>query len=190
MTTDTTSTNSTELYLLATDYNFPKIYPPEGFRIVNYVQGDVDTWVRIQPKTEKYITITKELYIQQFGKNHERLSQRQFFIVDNKTNKAVGTSTSWYLDVETSQDDKTTENWGRVHWVCVLEEYQGKGLGKALVSHTLSKLVELGHSKIFLYTDTRLENAVHIYKNCFKFVEQDKGLIARIKKANMLAVYD
>jgi len=182
---------NTELFMQCDNLNFPIINVPEGFKILNYKSGDMETWITIQSQTEKLINITNELYFQTYGNDDKTLSERQFFIIDTKLNKAVGTASAWFLDLpvdlkkasETSNssiDNCEKESWGRLHWVCILPEYQGKGLGKAIVSFTLQKLIELGHKKIFLDTDTRRENAVHIYKS-FGFKEQDKDVIKVIK---------
>ena len=177
--------NENELFLESLDMNFPVIPLNPDYKIVPYKAGDIDTWISIQSQTEKFIEITKELYYRNFGDDDEILSQRQFFLIDNKTNKAIGTTTAWFLFLD---EHCTAEKWGRVHWVCILPEYQGKGLGKALVSFTLEKLKELGHTEIFLDTDIRRQNAVHIYKS-FGFKEQDKEFIKVIKRYHNLALY-
>jgi ribosomal protein S18 acetylase RimI-like enzyme len=59
----------------------------------------------------------------------EELGRRLFFVI-NGDGKEVGTITSWW-DVTGARRDPS------IHWFAVNPEYQGLGLGKALVSECL-----------------------------------------------------
>lgn len=45
----------------------------------------------------------------------------------------------------------------------LLQEYQGKGLGRLLLENAFAKAKELGYKEIIIETNTRLDKAVTLY---------------------------
>jgi GNAT superfamily N-acetyltransferase len=54
--------------------------------------------------------------------------------------------------------------------MAVDEKFQGKKIGHRLIEVTIEKARELGLQKIMLYSNTKLQPAIHLYKK-FGFVE-------------------
>ncbi|MHB1630374.1 MAG: GNAT family N-acetyltransferase [Bacilli bacterium] len=82
--------------------------------------------------------------------------------------EAVGTITSWWNHTGERRDPS-------IHWLAVRNEYQGLGLGKALVSECLKHLVFLeGEKDVWLYTQTWSHKAIGLYiKTGFELVQQE-----------------
>ncbi|MCY1029022.1 GNAT family N-acetyltransferase, partial [Mammaliicoccus sciuri] len=59
----------------------------------------------------------------------------------------------------------TDSHLGRIHFVAIKPEYQGKKLSKPLLSAALNKLIELGHKEVFLTTQTTSYPAINMYLN-------------------------
>ncbi len=53
-----------------------------------------------------------------------------------------------------------------MHWLAVLPQYQGRGLGKVLLSAVCQRLRALGHTATYLCTANVRERAIQLY---FKF---------------------
>jgi GNAT superfamily N-acetyltransferase len=84
---------------------------------------------------------------------------RCFFVVENSTNRAVGTAMAWY-----APEFVEGENYGRVHWVSMIPEFQGKGLAKPMMTAVLNRLAQ-SHTKAVLGTQTFRKAAVRLYLN-------------------------
>lgn len=134
----------------------PQFSLPEGFILRWYEPGDERLWIRIHLVTERLRIVTPELFFQQFGSDLEMLARRQCYLFA-PDGTAIGTSTAWFDDAFEGQ------RCGRVHWVAVLPEFQGRGLGKALVTHTCRRLRELGHDRAYLATSALRIPAIRLY---------------------------
>jgi len=55
------------------------------------------------------------------------------------------------------------QRYGRVHWVAIVPEMQGKGLSKPMLSVVLDRLRELGHGRAYLTTNTVRTAAINLY---------------------------
>jgi GNAT superfamily N-acetyltransferase len=89
------------------------------------------------------------------------LRDRQFFLLDAKGD-AIGTMTAWFA----KEDPRTL---GRINWVALIPQSQGKGLSKLLMVIALHRLRELGHEKACAGTSTSRLAAINL--NCqFGFV--------------------
>lgn len=54
--------------------------------------------------------------------------------------------------------------------MAVSDAFQGFGIGKLLILHCFAVAAELGIPRLILYSNTRLESAIHLYRK-FGFVE-------------------
>jgi ribosomal protein S18 acetylase RimI-like enzyme len=48
--------------------------------------------------------------------------------------------------------------------MAVDENVQGKGVGQALLDAAIAKAADMGLDKLVLYSNTKLEPAIHLYK--------------------------
>jgi GNAT superfamily N-acetyltransferase len=84
------------------------------------------------------------------------LPERQLFLLDCE-GVAVGTATAWF------NNDYRGEKCGRIHWVAIVPEHQGRGLSKPLLSAACRRLEELGHHKAYLVTSSVRIPAISLY---------------------------
>jgi GNAT superfamily N-acetyltransferase len=71
--------------------------------------------------------------------------------------EVIGTGAAWF------DDDFGGARIGRVHWVAILPEYQGRGLSKPLLSAICRRLRELGHGRAYLATASARSRAIQLY---------------------------
>jgi putative acetyltransferase len=49
--------------------------------------------------------------------------------------------------------------------MAVSEECRGRGIGKAMLAHAIGRARELGARRLYLETNTKLPNAIHLYES-------------------------
>lgn len=144
--------------------DLPPLLPSTFFVIREYTPGDEAAWTRIQTAADRYNTITPTLFFREFGRDASEHARRVLFASHNE--QPIGTSTAWW---GAWQNDE----WGRVHWVAVLPEWQRKGVGRALLIAACHRLRELGHSKAFLTTAPVRTEALRLYRSIGFNTRQD-----------------
>jgi GNAT superfamily N-acetyltransferase len=153
-----------ELWMVREDLEgVPHFAPPPGFELRWYEPGDELLWVRLQAPFYDPGAVNLELFRKQYGSDEVELRHRMCFLVA-PAGETVGTATAW------SCDGYRGPEWGRVHWVAVAGEHQGRGLGKVLLSAVFRRLAQLGHTRAYLTTSRERPNAVDLYR-FFGFVE-------------------
>ena len=156
--------------------NVPVFALPDGFSLRWYQPGDEAHWLRIHAAADHYNEITSQLFRKQFGPEGERglqsastgespsginsalqnLCERQCYLLDPR-GEVIATGTAWF------NDDFEGARWGRVHWVVIVPDYQGRGLAKPLMSAVCRRLRELGHDRAYLSTSTARITAIRLY---------------------------
>ncbi|MFC2124038.1 GNAT family N-acetyltransferase [Bacteroidota bacterium] len=147
--------------------DYPRFDVPPGYSIRYYVKGDYNAWLRIHSEAEPYHKVDRQLFFEQFGDDEKIIRDRQFFVCDH-TGKEVGTATAWF------NDDLVGRNYGRIHWVAVSPDHQGKGLAKALTTRLCDRFVELAHTQALLTTENFRVDAIHIYMK-FGFIPSSRN---------------
>ncbi len=141
---------------------------PSEFSLAGFGPRDEVQWAGIETAVGEFMTESEALtYFQATYLPHSDELTRRCVFVRQADGAAVGTITSWWNTTEERRDPS-------VHWLAVRPDYQGLGLGKALVSECLKRLVWLeGDRNIFLHTQTWSHRAIAIYiKAGFEFVGQ------------------
>lgn len=136
--------------------------PPPGYALRWYRPGDERKWVEIQRQAERYVRASEDLFRKEFGGDAETLGRRQAFLLDARAT-AVATATAWF------DDDYHGRRYGRLHWVAVVPDFQGRGLSKPLLSAVLRRMRKLGHDRAYLRTATARIPAINLYA-AFGFV--------------------
>jgi len=136
--------------------NLPEFALPSGFVLRWYRPGDEAHWLRIHLFADHFNTITPELFQKLFGSDEQNLRDRQCYLLA-PTGQVIGTGTAWF------NDNFEGARWGRVHWVAIVPEFQGQGLGKCLLSAVCRQLRELGHERAYLSTSTARVPAIRLY---------------------------
>jgi ribosomal protein S18 acetylase RimI-like enzyme len=137
--------------------DLPAFAMSDGFSLRWYRPGDEAHWLRIHLAADRFNQFTPKLFRAQFGLDEVLLSQRQCYLL-NPLAEVVGTATAWF------KDDFDGARWGRVHWMAIAPEFQGRGLGSALLSAICQRLRELGHERAYLTTSTARVSAIRLYR--------------------------
>ena len=129
-----------------------------SLKILKY--GEVDNplgiWCEIECSAGEFLSkkLAKDRFQSEFlATDTFEISSRCFFLFHD--NKAVATATAWYGEFE-------GEPAGRLHWVAVKKEFQGRGFSKIIVSEALSYLREY-YSLAYLTTQPSSFKAIKIY---------------------------
>lgn len=146
--------------------DIPQFALCEPFAIRRYEPGDENVWTDIHLKADRYNTITPDLFAKQFGSDVQVLRERQCYLCKADA-RAIGTASAWF------DDNYNGQRSGRVHWVAIVPEMQGKGLSKPLLAAVCNRLKELGHERACLGTSTARIPAVSLYLK-FGFVPEIK----------------
>ena len=131
---------------------------PPLYSLRAFASRDLGAWTAIQAAADRYNVITTSLFEAAFGVDPSAHRDR-IFIACDEDGAAVGTVAAWFGEGENRAA-------GRVHWVAVLPEHQGRGLGRALVCHSVNRLIELGHTDAYLTTSAARLAALHLYDAC------------------------
>jgi len=128
---------------------------PEGYSFRMYTPGLETEWIRIQDEADDYIKVDKKFFEQEFHPHEEELPRRMVMLTHG--DNLIGTATAWPDDI---YGDPGT---GRLHWVAIVPEYQGKGLAVSLTYFTLSLFPALGCSRAYLLTNAVRIPAISLY---------------------------
>jgi len=155
-------------------FSEPKL--PDGFTIRAYQKGDLEAWAKIEVSVGEFENNDKayESFNKLYLPYENMLPLRMFFVVA-PSGEPVATATAFFSD---------KRKWMKsvLHWVAVKPEFQGKGLGRAIVQKALNAIVEFEPKRdIYLFTQTWSHKAVKLYLSLgFKMVRTPNGL-AKIK---------
>jgi GNAT superfamily N-acetyltransferase len=129
---------------------------PPGYAIRWYRPGDREAWLRIHVLAEKEVPTSARIYEEQFAAADSERARRQAFLLDAAGHE-IGTASAWF------HESYHGRRFGRVHWVAIVPEHQGKGLAKPLLTAVCNRLIELGHDNAYLTTWTNKLPAIHLY---------------------------
>lgn len=131
---------------------------PAGYSFCHYNEGNESEWAEIESSVAEFDgpASAATYYNREFMPYAEELKRRQLFI-QNPDGKKIATITAWWKMTGERRD-------AIIHWVAVRPEYQGKGLGKALVSGGIKLMVSIeGDVDMYLHTQTWSYKAINIY---------------------------
>lgn len=132
---------------------------PEGYHFVFYKDGDRDAWIDIEKSAKEFGSYSQgiQAWNKYYAARQDELPGRMVFIEDSNGIK-VATATAFYNIYGL---DKTGSAW--LHWVAVRRGFQGHGLSKPLVLHTLDVMKGLGYKHVKIPTQTNTWLACKIY---------------------------
>jgi ribosomal protein S18 acetylase RimI-like enzyme len=146
----------------------PQYVLPPGYSFVPFSPGDEVKWAEIETSVGEFDSVTEAL--DYFRENYlsfpGEVESRTIFLQTVEGEK-VGTVTSWWNYSGIRRDPA-------LEWIAVKPEYQGLGLGKAVVFEGLKRMVLIeGDRDIFLHTQTWSYRAVAIYLQAgFEFIKK------------------
>jgi GNAT superfamily N-acetyltransferase len=130
---------------------------PAGYSIRWYEPGDEEHWLRIQSLADDDHEIHLGVFRKYFGSDEKVLRQRQCYLLA-PDRMPVGSATAWF------DDNFEGCHWGKLHWVAIVPEFQGRGLAKPLMTAVCRRLRELGHERVYLTTATTRIPAIRLYR--------------------------
>ncbi|OGG47811.1 MAG: hypothetical protein A3F84_12775 [Candidatus Handelsmanbacteria bacterium RIFCSPLOWO2_12_FULL_64_10] len=139
--------------------DLPPVRLPEGYAIRAYRDGDAGAFVRVKNaafagETGSGRAWTSEDFRKEYLESPHFRPERVFFAVCGE--EPVGTTTAWTWTHEGREV-------GLIHWVAVVPEHRGKGLGEALNVRALHHLREMGYREAVLNTNASHKAAVRLY---------------------------
>jgi ribosomal protein S18 acetylase RimI-like enzyme len=147
----------------------PKVILPESFIFSFYSEGDERSWADIMTSVGEFDSYDEayEYYIKEYTPHKDELKRRSLFIATKDGDK-IGTLTNWWNYTNGRRDPS-------IHWVGVKNEFQGLGLGKALIYEGMRLMIELeGDRDYYLHTQTWSYKAINIYiKAGYDFVKDE-----------------
>ena len=144
---------------------------PEGFsfRLFNKVSDSGD-WGRIEASVLEFDSeFEAESYFKKaYIPFADKLRDRCLFVT-NQSGLPIATATAWFADSELGHQ-------ASLHWVAVFPEYQGMGIGKAIVQKCLCLFRELEPDcDVWLHTQTWSHVAVKMYQRLgFNILKTDR----------------
>jgi GNAT superfamily N-acetyltransferase len=143
--------------------NLPSFELPAGYRIRTFRSGEENVWSEIETAAGEFqnMDVALNAFNVNFGEDVEAMLSRGFF-VETDGGLAVGTATAWYNPSFLGRD------YGRVHWVGIRPDHQGRGLAKPLVGAVMKRLAE-SHERAYLKTFNTRIPAIKVYLD-FGFV--------------------
>ncbi|MET3697479.1 acetyltransferase (GNAT) family protein [Bacillus oleivorans] len=146
------------LYMLHNLNKIPVFPLPEGFHF-RFFQDSTDdiNWARITAATGEFNNEQDALnrFNLEFRTNLNEAQKRILFL-ETTAGQTVGTATAWF-------GVWSNEIIGRLHWIEIIPEFQGKKLGKPLITEAMNILARY-HEKAYLKTQTTSLAAIHLYK--------------------------
>ncbi len=147
----------------------PKVYLPEGYVFKLYTKGDEKSWADIMVSVGEFDSYKEalECFQKDYLPYQEEVLRRTLFI-EAVDGEKIGTLTNWWNYTQGRRDPS-------IHWVGVKPEYQGLGLGKALVFEGMRRMIEMeGDRDYFLHTQTWSYKAITIYlKAGYDFIKEE-----------------
>lgn len=139
--------------------DIPHLPLPAGYHFRTFRRGDESLWAEVQTAAGLFESTDKALerFAGEFAPHIEEMESRCFFIISEETGEAVGAGVAWH-----DADFQGEGDYGRLHWVAMRPEYQGRGLGKPLVSLLMERLAET-HERAYLWTNHTCARAIYIY---------------------------
>jgi GNAT superfamily N-acetyltransferase len=141
--------------------NIPQFAFPEGYSIrpmqalARDGADEAGVWADIWRDAEGNAAYNTAVFHKEFGTDYPATQWRCYFVL-NENGVAVGTISAWYNRRYKGQ------NHGQIHWVALRRSVWGKGLGKAMLTYTLTQMAQW-HERAFLGTQSKRLAALKLY---------------------------
>ena len=143
---------------------------PEGFNFVKFKKGDEKSWAEIETSVLEFENVesAKEYFENKFLSYLSEIERRTLFI-ENENGEKIATFTAWWRYTG-------ERRYPFMEWVAVKPGYQGKGLGKAIISEGVKLMVAIeGDCDMYIPTQTWSHKAIKLYRWAgFDFETEEK----------------
>jgi ribosomal protein S18 acetylase RimI-like enzyme len=160
------------------------------YRFGWYQPGDEGRWAEVETSAGEFPSSDAALdhFAREFAAHPQELRRRMLFLYE-PGGRAVGTCSAWH------GTDIGGVPRGRIHWVGIVPEFQGRRLAKPLMTAAMNRMAQL-HDQAYLTTQTTSFKAIKIYLDFgfspyVKTVEHERGwaLLADLLGHPALATY-
>ena len=148
-------------------YQHREVVLPYGFSIVSYEKGFEKGWAELEYAIGDFDSLdeAEHYFVETYLQNQALFSNILFLLSPDKS--VVGSCIAW-------QDKRKESIVSSLHWLVVDEEYQGRGLGKALCYATMNRFKEQGNFPVYVHTQPWSWKAIFLYLSIgFKLQKTD-----------------
>ena len=140
---------------------------PDGYHIRNCRPDELKIWKEFpfdnEEDKKEYYEFMSQYFNDVYSCNLNEFYNRCLFVCEDETDRPVATCFIW----------KAYNKINTIHWFKTIKEYEGKGLGRALLSYIMCSLNEDDYP-VFLHTQPGSFRAIGLYSNFgFKIVTND-----------------
>lgn len=130
---------------------------PKGFHVRSCRKDELEVWKQFpfdnaQDKVQ-YLDFMTDYYNSVYKKNEELFYKSCLFVCDSN-DRPVATCFAW----------KSYESFYTIHWLKVLKEYEGMGLGRAILSIVMKQIPKEEYP-IYLHTQPGSFRAIKLYSD-------------------------
>jgi len=131
---------------------------PEGYSFRLFTTGGEADWARIETSVDEFESMgSAQAYFEQAYLPHRQEVEKRCLFVLNPEGFPIGTALSWYAD-------SALGHQALLNWVAVCPDYQGLGLGRAIVQQALINFRTLEPDQpVWLHTQTWSPPAIKLY---------------------------
>ena len=157
---------------------------PDGFSFKFFEPDDVPHWGGIEASVLEFASEAEACeYFERSYLPHLHELQKRCILILNANGAPVATATAWFAVSELGYQ-------ASLHWVATRPEYQGKGLGKAVVQKALAVFRELEPGKpVWLHTQTWSHGAVRLYHSLGFNMVRREGLAVTTTRDGTPKIY-
>lgn len=130
---------------------------PKGFHIRNLKAEELETWMRFPFDTTENeaenLLFMKNFFNDVYGDKKE-LFFKSCMVVCDQSDKPISTCFVW----------KAYDKFWTVHWFKTLKQFEGKGLGRAILTYVLKSVPE-NEFPVYLHTQPSSFRAIKLYSD-------------------------
>lgn len=137
----------------------PPVLLPQGYSFVTYQDGDEQVWGEIETSAGNFDKVDDAVayFCKEFIPYLDEVKRRTIFI-QKQDGEKVANFTAWWGYTE-------NRRYPFMRWVSVKSNYQGLGLGKAIIAEGVRLMVELeGDCVMYIPTQTWSHKAIKLYR--------------------------
>jgi ribosomal protein S18 acetylase RimI-like enzyme len=136
--------------------HIPQHALPEGYVIRPILPGEEEVWAEIQRRAGG---MDRKALLQVWENEYAPYSDElnRVLMLTTAEGEVIGSVSAWFGEIGGAEA-------GRIHWVAIVPEYQGRGLCKPMMTAAMN-LLKGKHAHAYLTTQTTSQRAIGVYLN-------------------------